>query len=131
MSKRQKLSIQVLFSFLLVGDASRASGVAKEEENEEVSTSSTKPIMLFANTFEHTIVFLKGLENEHVSMNLVSLSKTSNPHQFRDLAKHCVLWERVPYNVIIIVTLTSIHRSSPLLHVTHRSHTLYYHTSYS
>ena len=33
----------------------------------------------FANTLEHTLIFMKYMVNEHVFMNLVLLSKTLSP----------------------------------------------------
>ena len=34
------------------------------------------------NTLEHTLIFLKCMVNEHVFMNLISINKKFNPHNF-------------------------------------------------
>ena len=46
-------------------------------------------IMHSTNTLEHTLIILKCMVNEHVFMNLVSLSKISSPHSV--VAGHCNL----------------------------------------
>ena len=74
MSKCWNLSMQVLFSLRVLGDALGASGVdwiKEEEEEEETSSSSPKQIMHSTNTLEHALIVFKCMVNEHVFVDLV------------------------------------------------------------
>lgn len=79
MSKCWKLSIHILFNTML-GNASCSSGTDQQEE--EASSSSPQKIMDCTNTFKYALIFLKVMVNEHVFMNLMSLSKKFSPHRF-------------------------------------------------
>jgi hypothetical protein len=48
------------------------SGAKEDEEEEKVSSSSTKPAVDSTDTLDHTLGFLKGRVNEHVFVDLVS-----------------------------------------------------------
>ena len=61
-SKWRKFLMQALFKFLVLGDASRASGVDWKEEEEALS-SSLEQSVLQTNTLEHT---QNVCVNEHV-----------------------------------------------------------------
>ena len=60
--------MQALFILFLLGNASRVTGTNWKEEQEASST-----FMHSTNILEHTLVFLEGTLNEHVTMNLVPL----------------------------------------------------------
>ena len=62
----------------MLGDASRVSGT-NWKEDEEASASSLKQVMHSTNALEHTLI-LKCVVTEHVSMILISLSKSSCSH---------------------------------------------------
>jgi len=70
LSKKWNLSMQALFSFLVLGDVSRLSGTNRIKE--EASLDSPKKIMYSTNTLEHTLLLLKYMVNEHIF----------NSHQF-------------------------------------------------
>ena len=50
-----------------------------EKEEEVASSSPPKQSMHSTNTLEHALILLKGMINEHVFMNLVSLAKMFQP----------------------------------------------------
>ena len=56
-------------------------------DQKEASLSSLKQVMHSTNTLEHALIFFKCMVNEDEFMNLVSLSKYFNSHQYWDLAK--------------------------------------------
>jgi hypothetical protein len=60
--------------------------VAYWKEEEDVSLSSPKQIVHSTNTFEHALVFLKYMVNEHVFMNWVLLVKITK------LMSMCTCW---------------------------------------
>ena len=77
-----KLFMQVLFSFAMLGNASKVSDAdwkEKEEEEEEGCERSSKQSMHFANILEHGLIFLKCMVSEHVFMDLVSLDENCSP----------------------------------------------------
>ena len=59
--------MQALFNSLVLGDTLGLSG------------ANQKQIMHSTNTLEHSLVFLKCMLNEHVSINLASLDKKIEP----------------------------------------------------
>ena len=73
-------------------DVSKVSGADWKEED-EVSSNSPKQIMHLTNISEHIKIIFKWMLYAHVFVNLVSLSKNSNPHWFLDLINLCVFQE--------------------------------------
>ena len=77
-SKWRKLSLQVHFSFLVLGGALGVSGAGCKGE---VSSSSPKQNLHSTNTLEHAMIILKYMIIELVFMKLLSLNRKCNPHQ--------------------------------------------------
>jgi hypothetical protein len=64
--------IQVLFNFLVLGDASFWVALTEEEEEEEAPSSSPKQIKHSTNTVVRALIVLNCMVKKHVSMSLDS-----------------------------------------------------------
>jgi hypothetical protein len=89
----------------MLSKASGGNEEEEEEEEEEASLNSPKQVMHPTNALKHALVFLKGVISEHVSMNLASLGRNSNPHycSFRIWQNNVSLWNQYHTHGIINV----------------------------
>ena len=78
MSKCQKVSIQALYSFLLLGDVLEVSDTNWNEEEEEASSSLQEQFMHSTNMSKDTMIFLDCMVNEHVSIHEFSITQEKN-----------------------------------------------------
>ena len=60
--------MQALFSFLILGDASRSSGTKRREEEKEEETSKLTQTnyIYFTHTLEDALIIWKRMINEHI-----------------------------------------------------------------